>query len=49
MPPTGMVLPFISYGGSGYLSASISVGILLSLFQVHLPKEIYFDKIKIAS
>ena len=39
-PPTGMVLPFISYGGSGYLSSSISVGILLSLFRVNLPKEL---------
>ena len=43
MPPTGIILPFISYGGSGYLSASISVGILISLFHINLPEEIYIE------
>ncbi|MDR2934165.1 MAG: FtsW/RodA/SpoVE family cell cycle protein [Rickettsiales bacterium] len=46
-PPKGMILPFISYGGSGYLSVSIAVGILISMFRLELPKEIQIADIKI--
>jgi len=31
LPTTGLPLPFISYGGSSYLSFSIMIGIILSL------------------
>lgn len=37
MPPKGMTLPFISYGGSSMIAIAISMGILLSLTR-HKPE-----------
>ena len=37
-PPTGVSLPFISYGGSSFLMLSIATGILLNI-STHLPSK----------
>ena len=36
VPPTGVSLPFISYGGSSFLMLSIAIGILLNI-SAHIP------------
>lgn len=42
LPPTGMTLPFVSYGGSSMVSASAAAGVLLQLSQ-YVPTKVKRD------
>ena len=39
VPPTGVTLPFISYGGSSLVTLLVGVGFLLSIQRISLLKE----------
>ncbi len=39
LPPTGLTLPLLSYGGSSLLSTLLTFGIILSAVNYHSPKE----------
>jgi cell division protein FtsW len=40
LPAKGMTLPFISYGGSSIIAASITLGLLLSLTRIRPQSQI---------